>query len=152
MSLAVGKMEGPVARIVARSLSRWTKHRSSSAIATSQRCHLWTTSSRTKHASILLPSASLVSRRDFSHNNSVFNQTKKDLSTSEDTVSADGSKTGQVPMEKAPENPVVKLFNSSYEESSVGKAFILLLLLFSLCVLCSKLVAVLWVYLMVFKL
>ena len=112
-------MEGPIARIAARSLSRVAKHGSSAVMTTNQQRHLST--SLTTRPAAKLPFASVACRK-FSQNNCVFNQTKKDVTSSGETASVDRAQTGQVPTENASESPPVKPFDSDYEESSIGNA------------------------------
>jgi len=109
-------MEGPIARIAARSLSRVAKHGSSAVMTTNQQRHLST--SLTTRPAAKLPFASVACRK-FSQNNCVFNQTKKDVTSSGETASVDRAQTGQVPTENASESPPVKPFDSDYEESSI---------------------------------
>ena len=109
-------MEGPIARIVARSLSRITKQSRSTAIACNLRPRIW---SNLTPSPRVPPFPSLTSRRGLSQSSPAFNKTDQ-VSTNEEATPSTSTE-GQVPVEKAPESPVVKPFDSRYEESTIGE-------------------------------
>lgn len=110
-------MEGPIARILARSLARLSKQSRSGAFSATQRRCLWSTNDSLGYKANSNFSPTLVSTRNFSRDNGDCNKT--DVANSGNTMPIDESKP-EVPMEQAPQTPVVKPFDSSYEESTIG--------------------------------
>lgn len=109
-------MEGPIARILVRSLARLSKQSRSGAFSATQRRCLWSTNDSLGCQAKSNFTPTLVSTRNFSRDNGDCNKT--DVANSEKTLPIDGSKP-EVPMEQAPQAPVVKPFDSSYEESTI---------------------------------